>query len=146
LEKFNIKLWKSFERNVQMEKIFLSSFLLAVILSGCHNQEATSIIVADNTGNIAAKVGDTFMIKLESNHTTGYSWRLADLKRGIIEIVSNVYEPSKTQSGIVGSGGIEEWTFKAIAKGKVIITLEYVRPWEKDVPPIKRALYQVIVK
>ena len=42
--------------------------------------------------------------------------------------------------------GIEEWTFKAVAKGNVAITLEYIRPWEKDVPPIKKSVYQVTVK
>ena len=120
--------------------------LLAIILTGCHNQQATSVIPADNTGNIAAKVGDTFVIKLESNATTGYSWRLAELKTGTVEKVSNVYEPAKTQGRLVGSGGIEVWTFKAVSKGNVTITLEYVRPWEKDIPPIKTAKYSVSVK
>ncbi len=130
-----------------MKNILLISVLLsAVIFSGCHNQKAGSVQVADNSGNIETKVGESFMIKLESNVTTGYSWRLAELKPGIVEKVNNIYVQNQTDGRMVGSGGIEEWTFKAIAKGKVIITLEYVRPWEKDVPPIKRALYQVTVK
>jgi inhibitor of cysteine peptidase len=137
----------SIERNVYMKKILLNSLLLlAVILTGCQNQQAASIKVVTNSGNIEVKVGQSFIIKLESNATTGYSWRLAEHKPGIVEKVSNTYVPSKTEGRMVGSGGIEEWTFKAIAKGKVIIILEYVRPWEKDVPPVKREVYQVIIK
>jgi len=130
-----------------MKKNLLSSLaLLAGVLIGCHNQQATSGKVVDNPGTIETKIGETFMIKLDSNPTTGYSWRMAALKPGIVEKVSNVYKPTKTQERIVGSGGIEEWTFKAVAKGNVAITLEYVRPWEKDVPPIKKTVYQVSVK
>ena len=130
-----------------MKKNFLLSLtLLAAILIGCHNQQAASVKVADNSGTIETKAGETFMIKLESNPTTGYSWRLATLQSGIVEKVSNVYKSTKTQERIVGSGGIEEWTFKAAAKGKVTMTLEYVRPCEKDVPPVKIAVYQVTVK
>jgi inhibitor of cysteine peptidase len=130
-----------------MKKNILSSLtLLAAIVIGCHNQEAASVKVADNSGTIETKIGEPFIIKLESNVTTGYSWRLAELEPGIVEKIGNVYKPTKTQDRIVGSGGIEEWTFKAVAKGKVTITLEYVRPWEKDVAPVHKAVYQVIVK
>lgn len=141
------KIWMKIERNRHMNKNLLSLVLLsALIFTGCQNQQAGSVKVADNSGNIDVKAGQSFMIKLESNATTGYQWRLAEHKKGIVEKVSNTYVPSKTEGRMVGSGGIEEWTFKAIAKGKVIIVLEYVRPWEKDVPPVKRAVYQVIVK
>ncbi len=130
-----------------MKKIFLSSTLLfAVILIGCHTEQAALVKDGENSSAINVKAGDTFVIKLESNPTTGYSWRLAELKPGIVEKVSNDYVQTKTEGRIVGSGGIEDWTFKAVAKGKVIITLEYARPWEKDVLPVKRAVYQVIVK
>ena len=130
-----------------MKKILLSSLMLfAVIFIGCHNQQAALVQITGDSGNIDVTTGQTFVIKLESNPTTGYSWRLAELKTGIVEKVSNDYVPTKTEGNVVGSGGIEEWTFKAVTKGKVIITLEYARPWEKDVPPIKRAVYQVIVK
>ncbi len=130
-----------------MKKFIFASLLLSVvILTGCHNQKTASIQVADSSGNVEAKVGELFMIQLEANHTTGYSWRLAEYKPVIIEKVSSNYVPTKTQGRIVGSGGTEEWIFKAVSKGKVIIIFEYARPWEKDVPPIKRAVYQVVVK
>jgi len=127
-------------------KILLSLTLLAAFLLGCRNQPQAPVKISDNSGTIVTKVGEIFMITLESNITTGYSWRLAELKPGIVEQVSNVYKPFNTQERIVGSGGVEEWTFKAVAKGNVAITLEYVRPWEKDVPPIKKSVYQVSVK
>jgi len=130
-----------------MKKIFLASLvLLTGILIGCRNQQTSSEKVTDNSGTIETKIGETFIIKLESNVTTGYSWRLVEPLPKIVEKVSNVYKPAQTQEKIVGAGGIDEWTFKAVAKGKVTIAFEYVRPWEKDVPPVKKVGYQVIVK
>ncbi len=128
------------------KNLLLSLTLPAVILMGCHNQQASSVKSSNNSGIIETKAGETFMIKLESNPTTGYSWRLAELKSGIVEKISNVYKQTATEERLVGSGGIEEWTFKALAKGKVTITFEYVRPWEKDVRPVKTATYLVTVK
>ena len=94
---------------------------------------------------IAARVGDQFTITLDSNHTTGYQWQLAaspDVK--IVQFVLNVYnEPSKP---IPGRGGSETWTFKAAGKGKTAIAFKYVRPWEKNVAPIRTQKFDVEVR
>lgn len=125
--------------------LLTSVILLTGMLTGCHAEQPQSTKAADNSGAIETKVGETFIIKLESNPTTGYLWRLAEPAPKIVEKVSNVYKATDTQGKIVGSGGIEEWTFKAIAKGKVTITFEYVRPWEKDVAPVKKEAYEINV-
>ncbi|MBN1972768.1 MAG: protease inhibitor I42 family protein [Sedimentisphaerales bacterium] len=130
-----------------MKKNTLSALILtALILMGCSNKQTNSDNGTGDSASIVKKVGESFVIKLESNRTTGYSWRLAELKSGIVEKVSDVYKPNETAGNIVGSGGIEEWTFKAVAKGTVTITLEYARPWEKDIPPVKTASCTVTVK
>ncbi len=54
------------------------------------------------------------------------------------------YEESRTR--MVGAGGREVWTFRAVGRGECKIGLKYVRPWEKDVPPVREAVFQVIVK
>jgi len=96
------------------------------------------------SGLIKVKVGQEFNITLESNPTTGYQWQLAkQLDRSIVELVRSEYRPS--ESGLLGAGGIEVWTFKAVKSGTAEISFEYVRSWETDVPPIKEKSFGIIV-
>jgi inhibitor of cysteine peptidase len=130
-----------------MNKNILSAIILyTVILSGCNNKQTASIKLADDSGNIEVKTGESFMIKLESNPTTGYSWSLVKPESDIIKKIDDVYKPTKTAGNIVGSGGTEEWTFKAIAKGQTKLVFQYIRPWEKDKQPEKESIYTIIIK
>ena len=91
------------------------------------------------------KVGQEFNITLESNPTTGYQWQLANsLNETILEFIGSEYKPS--ESGLIGSGGEETWTFRAVNSGTTEISLKYVRPWETDVLPIKEQTFAIIVK
>jgi inhibitor of cysteine peptidase len=130
-----------------MKKNILSVIILfTAILSGCNNKQTASIKLADDSGKIEINSGESFMIKLESNPTTGYLWNLAKPESDIIKKIDDVYKPAKTTGNVVGSGGTEEWTFKAIAKGETKLIFQYIRPWEKDKQPEKETIYTIIVK
>lgn len=129
-----------------MYKEIFTILLCGILFTGCNSKHENSNYTGDVSGSVTLKVGDTFIIRLESNPTTGYSWALAKPESDIVEQVSKVYEPSNTSENIVGSGGTEVWTFKAKAKGQIILTFQYIRPWEKDIPPIKEETYSIIVK
>ncbi len=123
-----------------------ATLILCVFLSiGCANKPASSNYSADSD-IITAKSGENFSITMESNPTTGYSWSIEEPLPEILQKVSNEYKPYNTSGNIVGSGGHEIWTFKAIAKGNTALTFQYSRPWEKDVPPIKKETYKINVK
>ena len=89
------------------------------------------ILAADSTNEVKLAVGQTYSISLDSNPTTGYSWKLASPTNSVFELVTNSYEPGKHPNGMVGVGGVEHWTIKAIGKGRAELTLDYMRPWEK---------------
>ncbi|MFH1347753.1 MAG: protease inhibitor I42 family protein [Candidatus Margulisiibacteriota bacterium] len=95
-------------------------------------------------------VGEEFTITLESNPTTGYQWQLArPLDDKIVGLGESKYEMEKQESvetGMVGVGGHEYWTFKAKGKGTTSIELKYVRPWEKDAPPVETAVFRIRVE
>jgi inhibitor of cysteine peptidase len=99
---------------------------------------------SDPSKPIEVKIGQEFLITLDSNMTTGYQWQLVkppDI--GIVELLNNEYRAPRNK--IIGAGGQEIWSFKAVAPGKTIISMKYVRPWEKDVPPVKNVQFQIIV-
>ena len=92
--------------------------------------------VRENT--IKASVGEVVSITLVSNATTGYAWQIrGSVDGGILKLVDSEYIPDEANPMIVGAGGKEIWTFKALKKGKAKLCFEYVRPWEKDVSPAK---------
>ncbi|MFZ0882723.1 MAG: protease inhibitor I42 family protein [Candidatus Acidiferrales bacterium] len=94
---------------------------------------------------IRAVAGKEFSIKLPANHTTGYSWRLTTkLDPATLTLVSNTYNEST--SGMVGASGEEVWTFSAPTKGTTQLVFEYVRPFEKNTPPIKIANFSVVIE
>jgi inhibitor of cysteine peptidase len=99
----------------------------------------------DMVDTIKAAVDKTFVITMDANATTGYEWQLAgSIDDSLIGLVRSEYVPHKT--GLVGSGGKSIWTFKAIRAGKAQIAFKYVRPWEKDIPPVKQAMYTVDIR
>jgi Predicted secreted protein len=87
-------------------------------------------------------VNKEFKIVLESNPTTGYSW-MAKFNPRYIQLVNSTYFPYKTAPNVVGSGGVQVFTFKAVRPGISRITLEYQRPWAETVPPIKEVKYNI---
>jgi inhibitor of cysteine peptidase len=119
--------------------IFLSLILLMFVLSLSSCLVAGKTLTEKNNGDsINLKINDTLEIKLESNPTTGYSWFLSDnVDETIVSVTSPEFMESKKDEELVGAGGFEIFTIKAIAKGKIDIILNYERPWEEGVEPIE---------
>ena len=100
---------------------------------------------AENSKVIKVNAGSNFTITLDSNATTGYKWEIANvLDVRLLKLVGSKYIPTKTD--IVGAPGKEEWTFKAMAAGKAVISFKYARPWEKDKPPVQADSFLIIIK
>lgn len=101
----------------------------------------------DDSGQpIELTIGQEFKIALDSNPTTGYLWRLSQPQdETIVTFVGDKYE-IPTTPGRVAGGGKHIWTFRAVGQGHTVIVLEYCRPWEKGVAPIKKATFTVVVR
>jgi len=73
----------------------------------------------------------TFIVRLKSNPTTGYSWFIRDNLSGLKPISSKFIASKKTS--LVGSQGVELWKFK-VQPTKVprqfIMHFIYARPFE----------------
>jgi inhibitor of cysteine peptidase len=92
-------------------------------------------------------VGDTFSIQVRSNPTTGYRWQLAEpFDKARLEKISNTYQADANPNRLVGVGGTEIWTFKALKSGDTHIQLRYLRSWEAQEPPAQVANYQIQIR
>ena len=132
------------------DKLMRTTVLMALILtlalfSGCGSRDLL-VTASDHQGKIRLQTGETLVIRLESNPTTGYSWQVMEIDNSLLEQEGDPeYEPSPGNDGMVGAGGEETIRFKALAPGKTRLTLGYMRPWE-TLPPIKTFSIQVVVE
>ncbi len=120
--------------------------ILAIFFVSCANLSFAKDAKSKNYDNaIRVKAGKEFVITLNSNLTTGYQWQLTKaVNKEYLILVGLQYIAKKTR--VVGSGGKEEWTFKAVKPGVTSVSFQYVRPWEKKVPPAKTKKFSVIIK
>lgn len=93
--------------------------------------------------HVSVKTGQEFCLKIKSNPSTGYGWALDQpLDETMLQLIGHdVEEPGET--AMPGAPQFEIWTFRALKLGETAIFLKYVRPWEKDTPPVK--MHRIIV-
>jgi predicted secreted protein len=95
------------------------------------------------------KLGEIMEIILESNPSTGYSWFASVSNPDVLAQMGEPEYVEPTESGstmILGAPGTETFMFQGSDAGSATITLDYKRPWEKDVAPEKTITITVEVK
>jgi inhibitor of cysteine peptidase len=112
-----------------------------------HSGAAGVIVVSSQTGGEASlKVGAVLEVRLEANHTTGYSWIVAPVANPVLLRQGAAKYEEHAAGGKAGVGGVEVWRFKAMKAGKQGLQFEYRRPWEKGAPAAKVVTYSVTVE
>jgi len=97
---------------------------------------------------VEAAVGSLVTVNLDSNPTTGFRWELAAIgDEKVLQLASQEFRQGDVaQPQMVGAGGQEVWTFKAVGEGKTNLVLEYSRPWEGGEKAIETFTATVTVK
>jgi inhibitor of cysteine peptidase len=107
-------------------------------------QDSLKIGEQDAGKTVTLKMGDTLVVSLEGNVTTGFNWVPAPQEPALLQQVG---EPEVTPvSDLVGASGTIVLKFKAAAAGQTLLRLDYKRPFEQDTPPVKTFEVTVIVK
>lgn len=125
--------------------------LSVALLVGCrpatHSPTQSTVVTvqeSDAGKNIDAKAGQTIVIRLTSNRSTGYRWLLQP-GSGVLESLSDAsYTPNAPSDA--GGGGVESWSFRAQHSGQETLRFEYRRPWENGVQAAKTLSFPVTVR
>jgi predicted secreted protein len=134
--------------HLPLKILFLT--LLCALLNltfGCSRKQGPKTVPVYSEPKVPIKqqAGDRFILALASNPSTGYSWKFAVPVGGkVLKLVQSDFKAPEQQ--IPGRGGEERWTFQAVGKGHTAIKLNYLRPWEKNTPPAKTAVFDVTVE
>ncbi len=91
------------------------------------NEAAHAFSVVDNGKAVSVRKGETIRISLEENPTTGYSWD-ESVTSGLT-IVDSKY--TQGDSGLIGAGGVHEWSIRAAERGEQQFSAIYKRSWEQ---------------
>lgn len=120
--------------------------LVLMLLAACGGGQVTAG-QAEQGKTVTLKAGETLLVTLDSNPTTGYSWQVTELDETVLKQKGEPeYKQSPGAQGLVGAGGTEIFRFEAVGKGTTMLTLVYARSWEKDVPPLETYQLKVIVE
>jgi inhibitor of cysteine peptidase len=101
------------------------------------------VTIAEEGTSIEAAVGDTMVLRLPDNPTTGYRWELEPVTGESMVLDASGYQPS---GGAIGSVGVATWTLHATAAGTTLIGAKRWRPWEGDASVLARFAVTVTVR
>lgn len=140
-------------------KIIAASFASFALLTGCGTinggpEGEDSVIPTSGDvegvrgGETQLRVGQTMVVALDSNSTTGYQWQVSDVEGGVLTpdtpFGEEIVEPHAP--GLVGVGGTTHWRYVASRPGAVTLTFTYRRAWERNTPPAQTERYRVAVR
>jgi inhibitor of cysteine peptidase len=96
----------------------------------------------DNGKSFSASLGNTIVIKIPENPTTGFRWELEEFDNSALEMQASDFSSKSTI--LTGSGGEKSFTIKTKQIGQTSISLKLWRDWEGDSSVIER--YEVNIE
>ncbi|MGE5342252.1 MAG: protease inhibitor I42 family protein [Candidatus Omnitrophota bacterium] len=106
-----------------------------------NEMDTYTISLVSPESHIQVKALKPFAIKIEGNITTGYAWYFkpnADPEKELFKFIRKKTDDElQNEPKLMGAPSFEILVFESLGFGQGVIQLEYKRPWEKDVPPIK---------
>jgi inhibitor of cysteine peptidase len=89
-----------------------------------------TLTIGDNGKTIEVKAGDTLVIRLDENPTTGYRWAVERGGEGFFDPPSAEF--IRDPDAKTGAGGSRIFTFHALKPGKTSLALKYWRAWQGE--------------
>lgn len=111
---------------------------LATMAVAQHQQ--AQALPKDDVRPVSVAVGETFLISLSANPSTGYGWEI-DFDPVGLRLIDRQHVPGA--SGMVGSTGMDEFRLRGLAKGEYELRFSYQRAWEGRVQ--QSVVYRITV-
>jgi inhibitor of cysteine peptidase len=129
-----------------MKKVMMFAMVGMILLAALAGCSSKTVKVDDsmNGQTITVKQGETIVVTLAGNPTTGFGWTVKDLDTTILSQIGDY--SYKADSNLIGAGGVFTYQFKAEAAGTTTLKLDYARSWETDVAPEQTFAVTVVVE
>jgi len=124
-------------------------FLLPLLLFlACHapiSFAATKTVTeADKDSQIHLNAGDTLLLRLQSNPTTGYMWYVHPKSTNLLKLTGQT-DTGPAEPG-VGRPIMQVFEFQARHRGEGVLLLHYVRSWQKPAADEKKFEVHVTIE
>jgi inhibitor of cysteine peptidase len=95
---------------------------------------------AQNGSEIALRIGESVILRLFENPTTGYRWHLCSFERPMLELQQESFEAARET---IGAGGTRCWLLRAAEAGATPLVVERRRGRERTAVDTYRVLVNV---
>ncbi|MBA4421112.1 MAG: hypothetical protein C0391_08180 [Anaerolinea sp.] len=132
-----------------MLKFVLQGLIILAVLmttSACATNKTIEVSAESNGSRVEMQTGDTLVITLEGNITTGYQWELLPNNEGVMQLQGDPEYVQKSAGNLKGAGGVCHFTLKAMQPGSTRVELKYYRSFEPDMAPLETFSLDVVVK
>lgn len=121
--------------------------LTLLLASACASRPESIVLQEGQQSDCPIELdnGQTLIINLPSNPTTGFRWIVVKAAPGVLKSLGPEVYTNPEDAGMVGSGGKSTWRFRAWQAGQATLLIQYQRPWEQGVAPAKTFACQITV-
>ena len=143
------------ERSADMKRLIvmklgllLVAAIVGVTVASAGGGDVTNVDASYAGQEVEVAVGESLVLALESNRTTGFQWALVENSdQTALQHAGHKYVPyENTDPPLPGVGGKELWSFKALKEGKSTIFMEYSQPWDGGIKQARTFTLTVVVK
>lgn len=92
---------------------------------------------------VGLNTGDTLLVGLQGNPSTGYTWELGFSVPSVIQPAGEA--DVRPASNLLGANATYTFRLRAVGEGEVTLIFIYHRPFEQNVPPVKTCEVTVTV-
>lgn len=126
--------------NKKIISIFLGSLILII---SCAAHPVVTQSSGSDEESLTVKKGQNFSIKLDSQLSTGFSWKAVEIS----PMIKLKNEKIKTEeSDKTGGIDIQEFIFTPLKTGKATLVFKYGEHWKKDPKFIKTFTVNLDIK
>jgi inhibitor of cysteine peptidase len=131
--------------------LFVTLLLVACAATKSSTPEQTVVLTKQDKDKVQnVTVGESFVITLDENPTTGYVWAVEGQPELLVlqssDYVSDVHPNQSGAPMIVGAGGKRSFTFMAQKSGTTTLKLKHWRSWEGDSSIVDTFSVPVVVR
>jgi inhibitor of cysteine peptidase len=81
----------------------------------------------NNNTRVDLRANQNLIVNLPANPSTGYRWEIVKYDEDLLTLNSRDYKQREAAPGLVGVGGTESFSFKALKPGQTRLVMRYAR-------------------
>ncbi len=118
---------------------------IGMLLLTCSQNPPANLLTREDQGKlIPCQLRQEFVVELESNPATGFSWQLDKGDNPYVKLLREEFIPGDRKR--LGAPGKQLFHFQAMAIGRTPLVMEYRRAWEGETPPAKTFSVTLVIR